>query len=564
MRAALLVALSGLLAACGGPVDTPIRVFDAGFGPIEPTDAGPAPDAGPAIDAGTPDAGPPPDGGTPMDSGTPMDGGPSPDGSAPDGGPPEDGGPADAGAPEDGGPAEDAGAPDGGVPEDGGAPEDAGTPDTGVDAGPPIDAGVPDTGAPIDAGAPDTGVDAGVPVDAGAADAGVPNPVPASYTARPVDTAFRHGQTVRMVDLDGDGDRDLLAASSLTDMVRLHLNGGSTGGGNGTNWQAVQVAPLNSIVAMGTAVADFDGDMDDDVVVIGLFDRNQGFTSRGNMTLYRRGAAITDWTAVPVNVGNAFWGATQLAAGDLTGDGLADVVTGSIEWYDPGGNVVGHGLRYHGNTGGNFALPVDIDAALQDVMAIEIVDVDGDGVLDVVAAGRLNGQAVWYENLRAPGQVVAQPSFTRHVIANAFNVGGLTVAQLDADPAPEIALVFDNGAAGAVVGYDPPANPRGLWTALPIGTSVGAGAGLGVYRMAAGDLNADGFTDVVVATDVTDQVRAFVRTATGWTDQRVGLLNGAVGVDIGDLSGDGRDDVAATTYENTPTADRVDWFQTVP
>ncbi len=562
------------LAACsGGPVETPVRIFDAGF---STSDGGTPQDAetdASTLDAETGDTGERPDAGEDagqldgaaidsgmLDTGMPADGGPT-DGAAPDTG--EDAGQPDTGTPDTG---EDAGQPDTGTP-------DTGTPDTGVDAGQP-DTGAPDTGVDAgqpDTGAPDTGVDAGQPdtgapdtgVDAGQPDTGGIAPPPSAYTRRAIDNQFRHGQHVNIVDADGDGDLDVIASMSLTDTVRLYLNGGnSLGAGNGTTWQAVQIAANNSLVAMGTVVDDFDGDTDLDVVGLAFFDRNIGFASPGTLTFFRRGATVNNWTTVPINVGTNFWGPRSIASGDLTGDGLPDIVTGGVEWYDAGGNVVGNGLRWHRNTTGNFALPITLDALLLDVENVLVEDVDRDGVLDILAVGRNNGEVVWYENNRTPGQIDSAPTFTRHVLASVFQPGDLAVAQMDADPAWEVVVIHDDSNGGAVAWYDAPANPRGLWTRNVVSATFG-GTG-GVFRVSVADLNADGFSDIVASSDVSGQVRAFVQTATGWDNRLMRNLAGVTSVAVGDLSGDGRDDVCSTSYENTATADLVEWYQSIP
>ena len=52
-----------------------------------------------------------------------------------------------------------------------------------------------------------------------------------------VDESIRHGQDVDLVDLDGDGDLDIIAALSLSDEVRVYLNDGA-----GQQWTTVSVS----------------------------------------------------------------------------------------------------------------------------------------------------------------------------------------------------------------------------------------------------------------------------------------------------------------------------------
>ena len=58
-----------------------------------------------------------------------------------------------------------------------------------------------------------------------------------------------------------------------------------------------------------------------------------------------------------------------------------------------------------------------------------IHDVDGDGVLDVIASGYLSNEIVWYENQRPPGMVQNNPSFVRHTLFSITAPQGLALAQ---------------------------------------------------------------------------------------------------------------------------------------
>jgi hypothetical protein len=51
-----------------------------------------------------------------------------------------------------------------------------------------------------------------------------------------------------VVDIDEDGDEDVLVALSLTDAVYLYVNSG-----NGSSWTAVSISGDNTIVAIKTS-----------------------------------------------------------------------------------------------------------------------------------------------------------------------------------------------------------------------------------------------------------------------------------------------------------------------
>ncbi|MBK6689276.1 MAG: VCBS repeat-containing protein [Deltaproteobacteria bacterium] len=525
----LLVLLLAPLLACGEEVDPgiPITIFDAG----NPSDLDAA-----ELDATYPDAATGPDAaddaGDDGGADAQLDGGP-------DGGPDADldGGALDA-EPDTG---VDGGEPDLGDLDGGG---DAG-PDLGLDAGP--DAGL-DVGvdAGLDAG-PDAGPDAGY------------LPPPSGYQPTNIDTTFRHGQGVRLIDLDQDGDLDVVQAKSLDDAIDLYLNDG-----NAASFTAVNIAMPGALVAMDATAADFDGDGDVDLVGISLFQRSLGFNSPGDIVYYRNpGNPLGFWLAFPISL-SSLYGMKKVESGDLSGDGIPDLVIGCDEAYDMQGNVAGVGVHMVVNgPGGSFGQPTPIDGTLGGVEVVAIADVDRDGVLDVVAAGRNDDEVVWYENLRNAGDVVALPTFARHTIANLSLPSGIAIGQVDPDVGLEIAVVQDDGTGGRLWLYDSPVDPTQLWNPTLIDGNFG-GSGDNI-RLALADLNRDGATDLAVASDFHDLVRAYIRQPLGaWQLQNISALTGVVAIAAGDLDGDTYPDLVTSTYEFDPNFDRLTWWRTQP
>ncbi len=451
-------------------------------------------------------------------------------------------------APDDAG-RTDAGRADAAAQGDAGGGEDA---TDGQDAA-PGDGGGGDRDATVgDGGGRDAGRDAGV--DAGSIDGGF---LP-SFTQRPIDTSFTHGQAVTIVDIDDDGDLDVLTAISLDDTVRLHLNNGG-----GSSFDTVEVAQPGTIVAMHAIAVDLDGDADLDVAAVGLFDRSRGFGSPGQVAWYENtGDVASGWVTHPIT-GLTFWGPRYLAAGDLTGDGAADLVVGALQTADDNGTEQGNGIHLFRNTGGAFEGPTAIDATLRGLAVVLIHDVDGNGVLDVIAAGNVAGEIAWYENQRPPGVIQTNPTFLKHTLFSISSPGGLALAQADADPELELIATGDNGSGGLITWLDPPADPRSPWTSHPIAQDFGAA---NAARVAALDLNLDGRIDVAASSNDAAAVRAYLDDgAGGWIERTV--IEPFEGVDFvagGDIDGDGIPDLVTTTYSHDPNFDRVDWWRTRP
>jgi len=163
-----------------------------------------------------------------------------------------------------------------------------------------------------------------------------------TFQTQSLDATLRHGQNLRLQDLDGDGDIDATVAYSFSDQVVTYLNGGdSNGGGDGSVWSSVSIAASNSIVAMDVTIADFDGDNQLDIASVGLFDRSVGFSSPGEVVWYQNPGSVTGaWTANHFT-GLNLWGAINIKAGDLTGDNRTDLIVSSVQMSDANGNRSG-------------------------------------------------------------------------------------------------------------------------------------------------------------------------------------------------------------------------------
>jgi hypothetical protein len=122
--------------------------------------------------------------------------------------------------------------------------------------------------------------------------------------------------------------------------------------------------------------------------------------------------------------GNRGGSAQDVAAGDVDGDGLVDLVV-STAYGDP--------IRFLGTGGGGFDLGEALPGPITPVVigrrtsAIELVDLDGDGRLDVVTSNELfGGVAIW----RGFDDGVFSAAWTLDL---GVPVAGLDVAELDGD-----------------------------------------------------------------------------------------------------------------------------------
>ncbi len=172
-----------------------------------------------------------------------------------------------------------------------------------------------------------------------------------------------------LVDLDADGDRDLVVGVGFSAVTRNRflLNDGAG------NFAPPIFLSVGGNDTRATLVEDFDGDGDPDLL---FFNRYGALYSE--MYLNDGSASFVGAHAnVPNFAGERAWSA---AAGDVDGDGDLDVVVGNGESSANMRLLVNNGSGVFTDASGR------LPSRLADTMAVELVDIDGDSDLDIVAA----------------------------------------------------------------------------------------------------------------------------------------------------------------------------------
>lgn len=328
-------------------------------------------------------------------------------------------------------------------------------------------------------------------------------------------------------DVNGDGFDDVIvgakrATNGETEEGRAYVYLGSASGlATSPAWTAESDQAFASFGESVACAGSVNGDMYSDVIV-GASRYANGQVNEGRAYVYLGSASglstSPSWIAEPDLIG-AFFGQSVSGAGDVNGDGFSDVIVGAIS--EIGQPFLGGAFVYHGSAtpAGLSASPSwtvqSTQSAVEFGFSVSSAgSVNGDVYADVVVGARLssNGQT-------AEGQV-----FVYH-------------------------------GSGAGLSTSP------AWT----GESDQVNAEFGTSVSSAGDVDGDGYSEVIVGARYydsfpadTDEGRAYLysgsagglSTRPSWTAEanQVNAYYGFSVADAGDVDGDGYDDFLVGAY----------------
>jgi len=382
-------------------------------------------------------------------------------------------------------------------------------------------------------------------------------------------------------DVNGDGYSDAVVAAWLydngeTDEGRAYLYLGSASGLAST---PAWTAEGNQVGARFgypvTTAGDVNRDGYADVIVGAMFyDNNQADEGRAYLYLgSASGLASTPaWTAESDQV-SAQFGRSVSTAGDVNGDGYADVVVGA-HLYDNGQTNEGRAYLYRGTATGLELNPAWVSESNQadaryGVSVATCGDSNGDGYADVLVGAELytngatsEGRAYLYEGSSLG--LASTPAWTAEsdqagaqfgqVVATAGDVNGDGYSDAIVGAPNFDNTQFDEGRAYLYLGSASGPSVNSGW----IAGSTQSDAHFGFALAPAGDVNGDGYADVIVGcyfcdNGQTDEGRAFVYLGTagglsltvGWAAES-NAANANFGYSVataGDVNGDGYSDV---------------------
>ncbi|WP_041735184.1 FG-GAP-like repeat-containing protein [Dyadobacter fermentans] len=327
----------------------------------------------------------------------------------------------------------------------------------------------------------------------------------------------------------------------------------------------------NSVANAGDVNGDGFGDV---IVGAPMYDKNEN--NEGAAFVYHGSGAglnAVPTTTLESNQPDANLGQFVAAAGDVNNDGLSDVITGA-PMYDKGHSNEGAAFVYHGTLAGISNVPIttlesnQIDAQFG-CSVKGAGDVDGDGYSDVIVGASMydkgesnEGAAFVYHGSINGIATAAKTTLENNQAAAFFGFSASTAGDVNGDGFSDVivgSFHFDNGQnneGGAFV-YHGSANGISTTIAKQLECNQ-AGAQYGASVASAGDVNGDGYADVIVGANLFDNGQgneggAFVYEGsssglgnTSASSQEGNQLNAYLGSSVssaGDVNGDGYSDI---------------------
>ena len=325
------------------------------------------------------------------------------------------------------------------------------------------------------------------------------------------------------VDLDGDGDLDLLSTSYDGNLLAWYENDGA---------QQFTYHPTASI-DRPTSVASVDLDQDGDLDLI------TASSGKSRVDWYENDG--DENFSHHILIENT-WGARSIHAADIDGDGDVDLFaalgsTDDVVWLENDGTQ-------------NFSRQV-IDGDFDSAYSVSVYDIDRDGDADILASAFNDRSVVWYEN-------DGSQSFTKNTInTSTSSVRTVVAGDIDGDGDVDVLSAESN-----LVWYENMGSENFAQRIIPTSNTSTRDVSLS-------DIDGDGDLDILGAFGYEGYVAWYENLGElSFAEHVLSAYSRSADVDFlnvipGDLDSDGDIDVIAAYERGYPYPGTITWFETV-
>lgn len=324
-------------------------------------------------------------------------------------------------------------------------------------------------------------------------------------------------------DLDGDGDKDIIAALAFDNRIAWQEN--LDGNGNYSELKTVSTLKSANTVVAG----DMDGDGDIDIIASG----------NSKIAWYENVDGQGNFSQEHLIFYNQYSLKETVYATDIDNDGDLDIFScedNRIFWQE---NLDGLG---------SFGSPQTISDQYYSSDSMVAADIDNDGDKDLVASYYVDGKVVWFENLDGQGNFSSLK-----LIDSLSSPESVDVGDFDNDGDIDI-LTLDFG-TDQVMWYENLDGQGTFGEARIISDSVES-----AFSIKATDIDNDGDMDVLATSYSTATLWLFQNNGNGTFDNGqpfTSAVKSPIFITADDFNGDGKMDVLAPSYSK----DQIIWFE---